>query len=41
MTRERTVSGSQESKRPVHTDAFIHKLYAFTLEALRRAAEQG
>jgi hypothetical protein len=38
---ERTVSGSQESERPVATDVFLHNLEPFTQEALRRAAEQG
>jgi hypothetical protein len=41
MTRERTVSGSQESERPVATDVFLHNLEPFTQEALRRAVEQG
>lgn len=41
MTRERTVSGSQESERPVASDVFLHNLEPFTLEALRRALEQG
>ncbi len=41
MTSERTVSGSQESERPVRTDVFIHNLDTFTLEALRRAMMQG
>lgn len=41
MTRERTVSGSRESERPVRTDVFIHNLDTFTLEALRRAVAQG
>jgi hypothetical protein len=41
MTRERTVSRSQESARPVATDIFLHNLEPFTLESLRRAIEQG
>jgi len=41
MICERTVSGSQESERPVATDVFLHNLEPYTLEALRRALEQG
>ena len=41
MTRERTVSGSQESERPVATDVYLHNLEPSTLEALRRAVELG
>jgi hypothetical protein len=41
MTCERTVSGSQESERPVAIDVFLHNLPRFTLEALREAVEQG
>jgi hypothetical protein len=41
MTRERTVSGSQEGERPVATDVFLHNLEPFTQEALRQALEQG
>ena len=41
MTCEGTVSGSQESERPVATEVFLHNLERFTQEALRRAVEQG
>jgi hypothetical protein len=41
MTRERTVSGSQESERLVAIDVFLHRLEPSTLETLRRALEQG
>lgn len=41
MTRERIVSGSQESERPVATDVFLHNLPRFALESLRGAVEQG
>ena len=41
MNRERTVSGSQEGKRLVATDVFLHNLEPYALEALRRVMEQG
>jgi hypothetical protein len=41
VTSERTVSESQESERPVRTDVFLQNLEPFTLEAIRRAVEQG
>jgi hypothetical protein len=41
MTRERTVSGSQESERLVAIDVFLHRLEPSTLETLRSALEQG
>lgn len=41
MTRERTVSESQECERLVATDVFLHNLEPSTVEALRRALAQG
>jgi hypothetical protein len=41
MNRERTVSRSQESKRPVASDVFLHNLERSTLDALRQAIDQG
>jgi len=41
MNRERTVSRSQESGRPVASDVFLHNLERSTLDALRQAIDLG